>query len=150
MLVLMRTYPRVAVPAMALRCTVGIPGGVVAYCCAAGREGDGILSLHTLRERDGVWRFQRTPGPSLTTEGGHRRHVISCQTALDASQGVKVPFLVTRTRKSSSEVEILALSGLGSCNTQLTHCGILPMEERYASARESDLNILNGADSCVE
>ena len=85
-------------------CCTGPFGGVVSYC-AAGKEGES-LTLHQLSKREGTWQFESTPGPSLAA-GGSKGTVVACQTALDTSQGVIVPFLVISRPNNDSELEIL-------------------------------------------
>lgn len=95
------------------------------------------LVVHTLRQRENVWLFQSSPGPPLAAAGS-KRQVIACRTVLDVSQGVRVPCIATREFNYSSEVEILAFSGLQDCSL-LTSCGGV-----HVLAADHELHLLNG------
>ena len=114
---------------MDLRC-VAHPGTVLT-CRAGGRA----VTLHTLHEKDGSWQFQSIPGPPLNCES----HVIACQTALDSSLGITVPFLATCRPDNGSEVAIYSLRDLSTDKSHLTCRGTLHVPDYSAS-----LIILNG------
>ena len=95
------------------------------------------LVVHTLREVGNVWRFEPSPGPPLAPAGS-KRHVIACRTVLDMSQGVRVPCIATRGYEDSTEVEILAFSGLQDYS-ELTSHGVVRV-----SATDNELHLLSG------